>query len=37
MMRSLTKSFPSKMTHLHHRFLLEYSSVFPYYALDAAL
>ena len=37
MMCSLTKSFLSKMTHFYCRFLLEYSSVFPYYALDAAL
>ena len=37
MMCSLTKSFPSKMMHLHCCSLLEYSSVFSYYALDTAL
>ena len=37
MMHSLTKSFPSKMMHLHCHFLLEYSSIFPYHAFDAAL
>jgi len=34
---SLTQAFPSKMIHLHRHFLLEYSSFFLYYALDAAL
>ena len=37
MICSLTKSFSSLMMRLYHYFLLEYSSVFPYYALDAAL
>jgi len=33
----LTKSFLSKMMCLHCCFLLEYSSIFLYYTLDAAL
>ena len=37
MMYSLTKSFLSKMMYLHHCFFLEYSHIFPYYALDAAV
>ena len=37
MMHPLTKFFPSKMTCLHCHFLLEYSSVFLYYALDTVL
>ena len=37
MMYPLTKSFPLKMTCLHHHFFLEYSFFLSYPSLDAAL